>query len=602
MRTYVAFAALLAQAACDIQFSPHVQDHMVLQQSPAKSSVYGTLTPGASTPTVTATVSGGATYQVTGTVTGDQWVAYLKPAAAGGDYTVTVTCAGCSTNGTNTIAISDVTFGDVWYCSGQSNMALPLVHTISRNISLAAIQGGKYSNIRLHGMSSNMNPAFDWMTVKNATTIMQKDGTPLFFGFPGTCYYYGESLTDFLGADAPPLGLINTAWGGSTVQQWTSNATTATCSDVPMDASAGSWYASRVMPFAQMTLKGFVWYQGENNMGTVFGNSAQNRGYSCAVPAMLAEWRALFSQEPGTTDPLAPFGVVTLAPSGGEGHPDMGGMYFAQTASYGVLPNPAMPNTFLAQAFDLGDPFSNITCYRAGCDPMNYTNPKCHGCEQYDDSLAGTNYYMGPIHPRDKKPLGDRLAQAAYGSVYSGDVAVSGPVISGCTLDGSKLTITFNKTLLGKDSLMVDTYYKPTKASYLQILTNETLFCLQTAAGDSRSDSVCNDDGAGKAVPHDFSGSVFDSLQTWPMVDVEASGPASIVADVTGYEGKVFGIRYAWIEGYGDCCGLHPPTQGPCPLGSCPLKGTPSKLPVTPFVAKIENGKCKCISPQVCDE
>ena len=604
MRTYVAFAALLAQAACDIQFSPHVQDHMVLQRAPEKSSVYGTLTPGASAPTVTAMVSGDATYQVTGKVTGDQWVAYLKPTAAGGDYTVNVTCTGCSTNGTNTIAISDVTFGDVWYCSGQSNMALSLHYTMSRNLSHDAIRAGKYSNIRLHGLYSNMNPEFDWMTVLNATMLNNTHThEALFFGFSAACYYFAESLTDMLGDKAPPIGLINTAWGGSTVQQWTSNATTATCADVPMSASSGSYYESRVMPFAPMTLKGFLWYQGENNMGTVFGNSAQKRGYACAVPAMLAEWRALFSQEPGTTDPLAPFGLVTLAPSGGEGHPDMGGMYFAQTASYGVLPNPAMPNSFLAHAFDLEDPWGNITCYRVHCDPMNYTNPKCHGCEGYDNSVALTNFYMGGIHPRVKKPLGERLAQAAYGQVYNApDVQVSGPVLSGCTLEGSKLTITFNSTLLGKDSMLVDTYYKPTNASYVQILTNETLFCLQTAAGTSRDNSVCNDDGSGKAVPHPFTSGVFDSLDTWPMVNVEASGTASIVADVTGYEGKVFGVRYAWMQGYNGCCGLHPPTSGSCPLSSCPLKGSISKLPVTPFVAKIENGKCKCIAPQVCDQ
>ena len=98
-------------------------------------------------------------------------------------------------------------------------------------------------------------------------------------------------------------------------------------------------------------------------MESTFGNSARGTGYSCLMPLLVREWRALWSQTPGTTDPLAPFGVVTLTASGSEGGPDLGSMRLAQTAGYGVLPNAAMPNTFLAQAFDLDDPFGNTTCY-----------------------------------------------------------------------------------------------------------------------------------------------------------------------------------------------------------------------------------------------
>jgi len=106
-----------------------------------------------------------------------------------------------------------------------------------------------------------------------------------------------------------------------------------------------------------MTIKGWLWYQGENNMNDVMGNSAQTMGYGCEMPGLVKYWREKWSETPGTTDPDAPFGVVTLAAGTGEGGPDMGGMRWAQTANYGVLPNPAMPNTFVAQAFDLGEPW-----------------------------------------------------------------------------------------------------------------------------------------------------------------------------------------------------------------------------------------------------
>ena len=66
---------------------------------------------------------------------------------------------------------------------------------------------------------------------------------------------------------------------------------------------------------------------------------------------MVAEWRRLWSATAGTTDPLAPFGVVSLAAGGSEGHPDnMAGMRWSQTANFGELPNPALPGGFLAHA------------------------------------------------------------------------------------------------------------------------------------------------------------------------------------------------------------------------------------------------------------
>ena len=67
------------------------------------------------------------------------------------------------------------------------------------------------------------------------------------------------------------------------------------------------------------------------------------------MPAMVDLWRKTWSKTPGTTDPLAPFGIVTLASGGSEGGADIGGMRWSQTANYGVNPNPAMPATFVAQ-------------------------------------------------------------------------------------------------------------------------------------------------------------------------------------------------------------------------------------------------------------
>ena len=98
------------------------------------------------------------------------------------------------------------------------------------------------------------------------------------------------------------------------------------------------------------------------------GNSAASAGYSCEMQALVSQWRQLWSASAGTTDPSAPFGIVTLASSGSEGANSlaMGAMRQAQTAGFGVLPPPSsssghaggMANTFLAQAYDLDDKWS----------------------------------------------------------------------------------------------------------------------------------------------------------------------------------------------------------------------------------------------------
>jgi sialate O-acetylesterase len=165
-------------------FSSVLGDWMVLQQNPAAAAVYGPVSAGATG--VTVTVSDGktsydvvakvgkyATHQPYGyvdTKTGAQlpvvaetWKAVLHPTAAGGDYTITAKCTGC-TNAT-TAKLAHVTFGDMWYCSGQSNMWLPVQYSFTRNETVAAIAAGKYTNIRgMFSPSATTPTAGKWKT------------------------------------------------------------------------------------------------------------------------------------------------------------------------------------------------------------------------------------------------------------------------------------------------------------------------------------------------------------------------------------------------------------------------------------------------------
>eukprot|EP01052_Picozoa_sp_SAG31_P030514 SAG31_NODE_3134_length_4638_cov_2.457810_7_plen_103_part_00 len=88
------------------------------------------------------------------------------------------------------------------------------------------------------------------------------------------------------------------------------------------------------------------------------------------MPKMVSAWREIWSATPGTTPPDAPFGIVTIAPSGSEGASEhLSAFRWAQTANYGVLPNPIMPRTFVAQTYDL-----NVRLLGSRVCCVSYTN------------------------------------------------------------------------------------------------------------------------------------------------------------------------------------------------------------------------------------
>ena len=183
-------------------------------------------------------------------------------------------------------------------------------------------------------------------------------------------------------------------------------------------------------------------------MGGQKGNVIANTGYACAMRQLINGWRAAWSKTPGTTDPLAPFGVVALPTGGSEGGPNMGAMRVAQTASHGALPNADLPNTFIAQAYDLEDQwgsndgpcFATPPGYGAkqawACCAKGYNATTCAGreaqCAPACAASAGTSTVMGGIHPRSKKPVGDRLGRAMVNTVYGGTAAFTGPTLAGC--------------------------------------------------------------------------------------------------------------------------------------------------------------------------
>ena len=367
-------------------------------------------------------------------------------------------------------------------------------------------------------------------------------------------------------------------------------------------------------------------------MGGQKGNVLANTGYACAMRQLINGWRAAWSATPGTTDPLAPFGVVTLASSGSEGGPNMGTMRQAQTASYGVLPSPELPNTFLAQGYDLDDPWGpqegpcfDVKWTRApkwaccAADKSPYNKTKCAGreelCAPACAAMTGTSVVMGGIHPRSKKEVGDRLGAAAFNTVYGGTGAFTGPTLSSCAVSGSALTLNFNTSLLRGDTLVLQPVLPivdSSGGSQLWVQTNATLFCMEASCAINATTGRCESTPRGEK-PNEicpgYAGGdgttvlprgLFDGGWVQLLNLSIAPSGTGIVADLSALNGLApTAVKYAFDTT--DCCDHTDPmlfvTHG-C-IAQCPIMSS-SNLPANPFQAKIVGGACECVPPQVC--
>jgi sialate O-acetylesterase len=282
-----------------LAFSTGFSSDMVLQRAPAKAALYGFGTGAVSVHVVgTDGAQAAVEYTVSAQAYADgTWKAFLLPHKAGGSYTVT------ASNGVSSATLERVTMGDVYYCSGQSNMALSTYYTFSADTVRAefAKQAGTYSALRLFqfgGMSMNTTLAAytpqyvtarqsvaseplrgSWYNASSAVVAVTEqtsaNNMTAFDMFSATCLYFGVELIDALGNDAKiPIGLIQSAVGGSTIEAWMSNESRAECAQrmVPkagmgggkgtfpfMQHQPGVLYYGYVAPFVNMSISGFLW-------------------------------------------------------------------------------------------------------------------------------------------------------------------------------------------------------------------------------------------------------------------------------------------------------------------------------------------------------
>lgn len=240
------------------------------------------------------------------------------------------------------------------------------------------------------------------------------------------------------------------------------------------------------------------------------------------------------------------------------------GLRTAQTGGYGYAPNAALPNVFVAQNYDQGEP---CNCDRSKPAPDGcWASNACYGGGELSLNMTW-NFQNSAIHPRVKHIAGERLARALVG-LQQGKPQPT-PKLAGCRLAGQQLVLTFDAQLLGAEAVSLQPY-PLWSASFIPLE-------FQIAPANETDGS---------------SGWVFASaLAVANATSVVATLPPGVGVAPTA-------VRYAWGD-YACCPGMDASTFF-CPPTSCPIVTSGTTEPAVPFWAAIVGGRCECDEPWDC--
>lgn len=415
---------LAAVASADVKLPSIFGDHMVLQRD-RKIPIWGWADPGEKVTVTLGKDSDSATADKNGF-----WSVSLSRLPAGGPHEITV-------QGKNTIKLTDVLVGEVWLCSGQSNMEWTVTASADPEKEIAA---GNHPQIRLITV-----PKKTAETPQNNFEGKWEVCTPESVAkFSAVGYYFGRELNQKLKV---PVGLVKSAWGGTPSEAWTSRkALEAESFAKPLldrwdqqmanydpdkakanyEKSLKAWeaasakakaenkpqprkpqapgdprnnphrpanlYNAMIAPLIPFPFRGAIWYQGESNVGRAYQ-------YKTIFPLMIENWRKDFK----LGSDLA-FLFVQIAPYNYGG--DTRQAAELRDAQFQTL---KLDNTGMAVTMDIG-------------------NPK-------------------DIHPKNKQDVGRRLALWALAKTYGMEKQVpvySGPLYRKAKVDGNKIRISFD--------------------------------------------------------------------------------------------------------------------------------------------------------------
>ncbi len=404
-------AALLITAGAQAEVRLHTlfTDHMVLQRGIAVP-VWGWAADGEK---VTVEFQG----QTVSTVAKQgKWMVRLKKLKAGGPDVLKVT-------GQNTVVVNDVLVGEVWVASGQSNMEWGLKSSFEPEADIAAANNPL---LRLYTVPKlKANAPVD--QVNSSWQLTSPSSVP---GFSAVAYYFGQSLQKALGV---PVGMIHTSWGGSPAEVWMRQEVLAanpnyqrdildtfTAQEKKVQDNLVQWeqeraaaqhdgkpfsrakpsvgwkpselYNGMIAPLLPYGIQGAIWYQGESNAGRA-------HEYRTLFADMIRNWRKDWGQGnfPFLEVQLAPFKAIKEDPADSD---------WAELREAQLMATKSLPKVGMAVITDYGD--------------------------------------AKDIHPRWKKPVGERLALAARGIAYGEKIVHSGPVYRRLKIDGHRAVLGFD--------------------------------------------------------------------------------------------------------------------------------------------------------------
>ena len=223
------------------------------------------------------------------------WELSIQTPPASGPYTITI-------KGYNTITLQNVLIGEVWVCSGQSNMEMSYYWGLPQmkdDISSASNPNIRFFHVPKATAQTPQEKGEGSWTQCDSNTVK---------AFSAVAYYFGKKLNAGLNI---PIGLIHASWGGTPAEVWTP-AEVIDSNPILKGAAqklnpANGWpiapgftYNAMIAPLTNYAIAGSIWYQGESNTGTAVN-------YHELFTAMIRSWRAKWQKE-------FPFYYVQLAP------------------------------------------------------------------------------------------------------------------------------------------------------------------------------------------------------------------------------------------------------------------------------------------------
>lgn len=322
------------------------------------------------------------TYEATGSRDAC-WEVKIATPAAGGPYAITL-------KGHNTIVLNNVLIGEVWICSGQSNMEMNAQRGLRD--AQAELPAAHLNNIRFFHIPKTTAPypqqdcTGQWVACDSISLQT----------FSAVGYFFGKRLSKELNV---PVGLIAASWGGTAAEIWTQDSIVHT--DPILEQASkkiipsgmcpyqpGYAFNAMIAPVTPFAIAGAIWYQGENNTGAA-------DTYQRLFTAMIDGWRAAWKRE-------FPFYFVQIAP------------YWYKAKNTGALLREAQ---------------------------LKSAAHRKTGMVVITDLVSDTN----DVHPANKHDVGLRLANLALADTYHReDIPFQSPVFKSMRIQGSKAVITLD--------------------------------------------------------------------------------------------------------------------------------------------------------------